>query len=131
MPIPPKSHPLGPTETCGKCRRTNYTSPECRVGTSECMWCGSLEHLIATCPRRLKVMDKGATKPLAPPHQGSPPPKLTVVGKVYMMSKNKATTSDTVVTRALFLNSKPFCVLFDSDATHPFISTQSAMQLNL
>jgi len=35
------------------------------------MWCGSYEHLIAVCPRRMKVVDKGAAKPLAPPqHQG-------------------------------------------------------------
>jgi len=47
------------------------------------------------------------------------------------MSKKEAATSGTVVTGTLFLNSKPFCVLFDSGATHLFISTQSAMQLNL
>jgi len=46
------------------------------------------------------------------------------------MSK-EATTSDTVVTNTLFLNSIPFCVLFDSGVTHSFISTRSALQLDL
>jgi len=48
-----------------------------------------------------------------------------------VMSKKEAATSGTVVTETLFLNSKSFCVLFDSGATHSFISTRSAMQLNL
>jgi len=47
------------------------------------------------------------------------------------MSKKEAATSGTVVTRTLFLNSKPFCVLFDSGTTHSFISTRSAIQLYL
>ena len=33
-----------------------------------------------------------------------------------MMSKKEATTSSTVVSGTLFINSKPFCVLFDSSA---------------
>ena len=45
--------------------------------------------------------------------------------------KKEAATSGMVVTRTLFLNSKSFCVLFDSSATHLFISTQFAMELNL
>ena len=48
-----------------------------------------------------------------------------------MMSKKQATTSSTIVTRTLFLNSKSFCVLFDSSATHSFISTRSVLQLDL
>ena len=47
------------------------------------------------------------------------------------MSKKEATVSGTVVTGTLFLNSKPFCVLYDSSVTHSFISTKAALQLNL
>jgi len=47
------------------------------------------------------------------------------------MSKKEAATSSTVVMRTLLLNSKPFFVLFDSGATHSFISTRSTMHLNL
>jgi len=38
------------------------------------------------------------------------------------MRKKEVTLSGMVVTRTLFLNLKPFCVLFDS-AIHLFIST--------
>jgi len=47
------------------------------------------------------------------------------------MNKKEAATSGTVVTRTLFLNSKPFCELFDSGATHSLISARSAIQLGL
>ena len=95
------------------------------------MWCGSPEHLIIACPRRLQAVDKGAAKPLAPPRQGPPPSRPAVAGRAFVMNKKEAATSGTVVTGTLFLNSKPFCVLFDSGATHSFISTRSAKQLGL
>ena len=89
------------------------------------------EHLITACPRRLKVVDKGAAKPLALLYYRPPPSRRTVTGRAYMISKKEAVASGMVVTRTLFLNLKPFCVLFDLDATHSFISTRSAMKLNL
>jgi len=95
------------------------------------MWCGSTEHLITACPRRMKAVDKGIAKILAPPHQEAPSLRPAAGGRAYVMSKKEATTSGTVVTRTLFLNSKPFGILFDSGATHPFISTRSSMQLNM
>jgi len=92
---------------------------------------GSPEHLIAACPRRLKVVDKGVVKPLAPPRQGASLPRPAAIGRAYVMSNKEAATSGTEVTGTIFLNSKSFCVLFDSGATHSFISTRSATQLNL
>jgi len=91
------------------------------------MWCGSPEHLIAVCPRRLKAVDKGAAKPLASLRRGPLPSRPAVVGRAFVMNKKEAATSGTVVTGTFFLNSKPFYVLFDSGATHSFISTRSAI----
>jgi len=76
IPISSKNCPVGLTAPCAKCGRTNHTTPECRVGTKKCMWCGSPKHLIAACPRRPKAVDKGATKPLALLRQGPPPSRL-------------------------------------------------------
>jgi len=129
-PAPPKSYHAGSTTPCAKCGRTNHTTPECRVGTNKCIWCGSAEHLIVACLRRMKVIDRGAVKPLDPPCQGAPPLRSAAIGREYVMSKKEATTSNTVVTGTLFLNSEPFCVLFDSGVTPLFISTQFSMQLN-
>jgi len=55
----------------------------------------------------------------------------TTIGRAYVLSKKEVATFGTVVTRTLFLISKPFCVLIDSVATHSFTSTRYAMQLNL
>jgi len=48
-----------------------------------------------------------------------------------MINKKEATISSTIVTKTLFLNSKLFCILFDSGATHSFISIRATLQLNL
>jgi len=47
------------------------------------------------------------------------------------MSKKEASNSRAVVIGTLFLHSKPFSVLFDSGATHFFISTRDALLLSL
>ena len=75
----------------------------------------------------MKAVDKGAAKPLAPPHQGPPPPRPAVAGRAFVMNKKEAATSGMVLTGTLLLNSKPFCALFDSGATHSFISTRAAI----
>jgi len=54
-----------------------------------------------------------------------------MVGRAYIMSKKEASNSGTVFIRTLFLNFKPFFVLFDSGATHSFVSTRAALLLNL
>jgi len=47
---PPRNRPESPVEPCRKCRRTNHTTLECRVGNNKCLWCGSPDHFIAACP---------------------------------------------------------------------------------
>ena len=92
--------------------------------TNKFIWCGSPEHLITACPRRLKAIEKGTAKPLAPPCQGTLSPRPTAVGRAYVMSKKEASTSSVIVTETLFLNQKSFCILFlFLVATHSFIFT--------
>ena len=62
-----KSHTTGPLEPCRKCGRTNRRTSECRISTNQCVWCGSTDHLLTACPRRLRTVEKGVAKPLAPP----------------------------------------------------------------
>ena len=126
-----KSRTTGSSEPCRKCGQTNHHSSECRIGTNQCFWCGSTNHSISACPKRLRVVQKGAAKPLAPPRQNPAPQRPLAVGRAYIMSRKEASNSSTVVTRTLFLNSIPLSVLFDSGATHSFISTRAALLLNL
>ena len=115
--------PMGSSEPYGKCCRTNHTSIECHVGTNKCMWCGSTDHLIPTCPRTLNPEKKGVANSLVTPRQAPPLLKLTVIGRAYVRSNKEAFNSGTIVSRTLFLDSNTFCVLFDLTATDSFIST--------
>jgi len=81
-----KSRIIGSPKRCGKCGRTNHRTLECHVGTNKCMWCGSIEHMIATCPRQLKAVEKRVVKPLVPPRQIPVPQKPPALGRAYKMS---------------------------------------------
>jgi len=55
----------------------------------------------------------------------------TRYSKKSVHNEQEASNSGTMVTGTLLLNSKPFSILFDSGATHSFISTRAASPLNL
>ena len=82
-------------------------------------------------PQKIEGLGEEGCKACPPPCQGTQPLKPPTLGRAYVISKKEAAISGTVVTGTLFLNSKPFCVLFDSGATHSFISTHAALQLTL
>ena len=143
--VPPRNRLTGLTEPYGKCRGMNHTTPECRTGSNRCLWCIAQNTLLH--PQRLKTTNIGAVRPPLPPRQGPlppfhqrppplfcqgppPPPRQGLplarsarIGRAYVISKKEATTFVMVVTSTLFLNPIPFCVLFDSGATHSFICT--------
>ncbi|XP_057246808.1 uncharacterized protein LOC130589544 [Beta vulgaris subsp. vulgaris] len=51
-------------------------------------------------------------------------------GRVYMMQREEAEADDTVITGTFPVHSIPGCVLFDSGASHSFISTTFSRTLN-
>jgi len=50
------------------------------------MWYDVYDHLVVTCARRLKVVEKGVVRPLAPSSQAPPPSKPARAGKAYVLS---------------------------------------------
>jgi len=113
---PDEGRPATSKEPCAKCGRTNHTTAECCVDTNKCMRRRSPDHSIATFPRR--AVEKGVARPIPPPRQRNLPSKPSTARRAYIMSKKEAIISGTVVTGTLFLNSKPFYILFDSVVTH-------------
>jgi len=77
------------------------------------------------------AIKKGVTRLLALPRQVPLLPKPKTVWWTYVMSQKEATIHGMVATGILFLNPKSFCILFDLGATHLFIKSQIAWQLNL
>ena len=112
---------------CTKCGRTNHNTSECWVGTNRCFWCRDPSHLIANCPARTAQLKKGS----APLKSNKTPIPTTSrqVGRDYVISKKQADGATTAVTGMLTLNSIPLTVLFDSGATHSFISSHVAAQI--
>jgi len=105
----------------------NHDTSECRVGTNRCFWCGDPSHLIANCPARTAQLNKGPA-----PLKSSKAPIPTTsrqVGRSYVINKKQADGVTTIVTGTLTLNSIPLTVLFDSGATHSFISSHAAAQI--
>ena len=97
-----KSSTTGPPEPCRKCSRMNHHTSECRIGTNQCVWCGSTDHLITACLKRLRAVEKGVAKPLAPLRQVPAPPRPPVVGRAYIMNRKEAANSSTVITGTFF-----------------------------
>ena len=53
------------------------------------------------------------------------------VGRVYVINIKQADNSRTVVTAMLTFNSTPLVVLFDSGATHSFISSKALSEIRV
>jgi len=83
----------------------------CSAVARACHYCLSLK--IASCRQRLP-----SSRPIA-------------AGRAYLLNKKEVVTFGIVVTEALFLISKPFCILVNLVVTHSFTSTRYAMRLNL
>ncbi|XP_057249989.1 uncharacterized protein LOC125496578 [Beta vulgaris subsp. vulgaris] len=60
----------------------------------------------------------------------NPPRGPPQAGRVFMMQKEEAEADDTVITGTFPVNSVPAYVLFDSGASHSFISTAFSRSLN-
>ncbi|XP_039119537.1 uncharacterized protein LOC120255830 [Dioscorea cayenensis subsp. rotundata] len=131
--------------TCGGV----HDSKDCRRVTGACYRCGSLEHHIAECPQ---MQSSGAQRSstvqnsrYVPAHksQGSvgqrsgkevvseQPSSSTqqkagrpkTQGRVYALTQEDTHASNAVVSGILSVYSTYACVLFDSGATHSFISS--------
>jgi hypothetical protein len=59
------------------------------------------------------------------------PPRPNASGRVYVLSKQEADNTGTVITGTLSLQCVPVHVLFDSGASHSFISSSMARKLQL
>ncbi|XP_057250619.1 uncharacterized protein LOC130591352 [Beta vulgaris subsp. vulgaris] len=60
----------------------------------------------------------------------NPPRGPPQAGRVFMMQREEAEADDTVITGTFPVHSIPGCVLFDSGASHSFISTAFSRTLN-
>ncbi|XP_039115873.1 uncharacterized protein LOC120251417 [Dioscorea cayenensis subsp. rotundata] len=141
--VPPHAGQKG----CATCGGAHATA-DCKRTTGVCFRCGSLEHRIAGCPQQYSGAQRASSRqnsryvlapkpqvssgqrvgkelvseqPSSSTHQKAGRPKTQ--GRVYVMTEEDAHVSNAVVSGTLSVYYVYACALFDSGATHSFIST--------
>ncbi|XP_077225770.1 uncharacterized protein LOC143858961 [Tasmannia lanceolata] len=111
---------------CAKCKK-HHAEKDCPWVTRACFECGHLGHKVADCPRKRNFQFSGAppaTRVLPTGENRAWNKKQRIPNRVYALTEQDAMASNAVVTGTLPVASVYACVLFDSGASHSFISSQ-------
>ncbi|XP_052734073.1 uncharacterized protein LOC128196625 [Vigna angularis] len=114
---------------CYKCRGPHYRSscPQL-VGVKYCTRCRRNGHLENEC-------NMGGRAVMRPPNAGRNQQgrggRAQATGRVYAITGAEAASSGTLVTGTCLVQGIPCCVLFDSGATHSFISKACVEKLGI
>ncbi|XP_057418512.1 uncharacterized protein LOC130712710 [Lotus japonicus] len=110
-----------PEVICFKCHKPGHLANHCDDKAFNCWNCNKPGHLSRDCkePRAetSRDIDKGK-RPMA-------------TGRVYALSGQEAAGGKNLIQGTCFIANAPLLVLFDSGATHSFISTDCARKLKL
>ncbi|KAG8370167.1 hypothetical protein BUALT_Bualt14G0089100 [Buddleja alternifolia] len=109
------------SKECEHCHRVH--NGECRWKTGACFRCGQVGHKVTEC----KVPENELTKVFMPRTNGA---RQNGNARVYSMTEQEADNAEDVVTGTLLINNLPAFVLFDSGATHSFLSTSFTKLMN-
>ncbi|MQL69940.1 hypothetical protein Taro_002231 [Colocasia esculenta] len=117
---------------CPHCRKTHGGS-ECWLVAGRCLKCGSSDHKIKDCPRLQQGAQRGAPAPVvaaAVPATGRPG-RPRAPARVFALAREDAEQAEHVTEGTILLLGVHARVLFDTGATHSFISERFARQLAL
>ncbi|KAK1560346.1 hypothetical protein Q3G72_025572 [Acer saccharum] len=98
---------------CQRCGRSH--SGECYINTGACFGCGKSDHKIKDCPKR---RSSSVISSINEAQQKKPKTQ----GRVFAITEQDAHASNDVVSGTLSLFCREATVLFDSGATHSFVS---------
>ena len=94
-----------------------------------CFYCNEVGHYANKCPKKLQAATSAPTRPgQGPPVSGSnaivKPSVQYIRGRVNHITAEEAQTASDVVVGTFLFNSVPATILFDSGASHSFVSTK-------
>ncbi|XP_014511637.1 uncharacterized protein LOC106770336 [Vigna radiata var. radiata] len=129
-------------------RPVNYTRPSGQPGNVSCFICGG-PHFKTDCPKQRNAMfcvrcnrnghlerdcNMGSRAFSRPPNAGrfqQESGRTQAAGWVYAITGAEASSAGKIITSTCLLHGMPCCVLFDSGATHSFISKACVDRLGL
>ncbi|XP_074559874.1 uncharacterized protein LOC141815910, partial [Curcuma longa] len=136
---------------CAKCGKNH--PGECRLGTNKCFTCGKEGHKAQACPTKSQKSQASSQQPQQQlQYQKAPaqlhymqaalegpqisqgrleaPPAMTNA-RVFSITREDVANASTVVTGQIFIYSQYANALFDTGATHSFISISYAKKIKI
>ncbi|MQM08013.1 hypothetical protein Taro_040867 [Colocasia esculenta] len=122
----------GVKKECPHCGKTHGGS-ECWMIVGKCLKCGSSDHKIKDCPRLQQGVQRGAptTAVAAAALATGRPGRPRAPARVFALARDDAEQAEHVTEGTLSILGVYARVLFDTGATHSFISERFARQLAL
>ena len=113
--------PLESQIKCMKCGQDHYTR-YCHIKGPICFKCGKPGHVLTECGQQ-----KPHLNPLGSAHKSRP----ATTGRVYTLSGVETAQNHDLIQGTCFIKGKTLNVLYDSGATHSFISNDRVKDLKL
>ncbi|XP_071917003.1 uncharacterized protein [Coffea arabica] len=122
--IPSSGQAVTPQISCGYYDKSNHLENDCWRKSKKCLYCGSAEHQLASCPSKPKVggstqrPEKSTSKQTS---AGGSRPKVPV--RVYALNYQQIPDTTEVVESTIPIFHCLAKVLIDSGTTHSFVNS--------
>ncbi|XP_030464237.2 uncharacterized protein LOC115683770 [Syzygium oleosum] len=129
----PAMHTQSPNNVYHTCGKQHGGTPYSVL--KECYWCGQRGHILGECPvmKQQRITPPQQLQQLSQnkaPQQGNFQ-RLPAQGRVYTVTHEEAEASKTVISGIIYVCNKNAYALFDTGATHSFISARFVKLIRL